>query len=101
MSKHLDDLKAEAERLEGEIFTREQRIYVRLVEAVANRQNGNRKLGLMAFEYIQGSAYRARQLTEQLIHLRREIRREIRRVEKLEGGNDLDTPANRRKEEGL
>lgn len=30
MSKHLDDLKAEAERLEGEIFTREQRIYVRL-----------------------------------------------------------------------
>lgn len=97
MSKHLDDLKAEAERLEGEIFTREQRIYVRLVEAVANRQNGNRKLGLMAFEYIQGSAYRARQLTEQLIHLRREIRRE----EKLEGGNDLDTPANRRKEEGL
>lgn len=97
MSKHLDDLKAEAERLEGEIFTREQRIYVRLKEAVANRQNGNRKLGLMAFEYIQGSAYRARQLTEQLIHLRREIRR----VEKLEGGNDLDTPANRRKEEGL
>lgn len=95
MSKHLDDLKAEAERLEGEIFTREQRIYVRLKEAVANRQNGNRKLGLMAFEYIHGSAYRARQLTEQLIHLRRDIRR----VEKLESGNDLDTPANRRKED--